>query len=309
LPAFTHIATAHAFQWQEITPIFCDIDPKNYTMDTAEIEKMITPRTTGILGVHLWGHVCNIVELTEIARRHNLKLLFDACHAFACSYHRCMVGSFGDAEVFSFHATKFINTFEGGVVVTNSDELANKIQLMKNFGFVGIDDVGYIGTNGKMSEVSAAMELTSLESMNKFISVNYRNYKQYKRELSQVPGLHLIPFDETEKCNYHYIVLENDEKVTGISRDDLIKVLGSENILARRYFYPSCHNMEPYRSYFPHADLLLPETECLVQKVISLPTGTSIETDDVSRICSLIRFISAHGQEISDKVALEADKT
>ena len=302
LPAFTHIATAHALQWQEITPVFCDIDPKNYTMDTAKIEKMITPRTSGILGVHLWGHVCNIMELTEIAQKHNLKLLFDACHAFACSYHGCMAGSFGDAEVFSFHATKFINTFEGGAVVTNSDELANKIRLMKNFGFVGIDDVGYIGTNGKMSEVSAAMGLTSLESMDKFISVNYRNYKQYKKELSEVPGLHLIPFDETEKCNYHHIVLENDEKVTGISRDDLIKVLRSENILARRYFYPGCHNMEPYRSYFPDAGLLLPETEYLVQKVISLPTGTSIKTDDVSRICSLIRFASVHGQEISDRL-------
>ncbi len=308
LPAFTFVATAHALQWQEITPVFCDISPRDYTIDATKIEKMITPRTTAILPVHLWGHVCNIEDLTEIARRNGLKLLFDASHAFGCSYHGRMAGTFGDAEVFSFHATKFINTFEGGAVVTNNDELADKIRLMKNFGFVGTDDVGYIGTNGKMNEVSAAMGLTSLESIDDFISINHSNYEQYQKELLRVPGLQLIPFDETEKCNYQYIVLENNETLTGIGRDDLVEVLRSENILARRYFYPACHKMEPYRSYFPHAGLLLPETERLMHQVISLPTGTSIGIEDVSRICEIIRFVVANGQAISDKLSGKTEK-
>ncbi|MEI2422502.1 DegT/DnrJ/EryC1/StrS family aminotransferase, partial [Arthrospira platensis SPKY2] len=152
VPSFTFIATAHALQWQEITPVFCDIDPKTHTLDPLAVEKMITPRTSGIIGVHVWGQPCNIEALTEIANQHNLKLVFDASHAFGCSYQGTMIGNFGEAEVFSFHATKFVNTFEGGAVVTNNDELAAKIRLMKNFGFAGFDNVIYIGTNGKMDE-------------------------------------------------------------------------------------------------------------------------------------------------------------
>src|SRR4029077_20815733 len=158
------------------------------------VEKMITPRTTGIVGVHLWGRPCAVEDITDIARAKNLKLLFDASHAFGCSYKGHMIGSFGDAEVFSFHATKFVNAFEGGAVVTNDDELAAKIRLMKNFGFAGYDDVIYVGTNGKMSEVSAAMGLTSLESLDDFIQTNERNYQQYQDELSGIPGLRLLTF-------------------------------------------------------------------------------------------------------------------
>lgn len=298
VPSFTFVATAHALQWQEITPIFCDISPETFTIDPGRIEGMITPRTTAILGVHLWGHACNIVELTEIARRRGLKLMFDASHAFGCSTNGRMVGTFGDAEVFSFHATKFINTFEGGAVVTNSDELADKIRLMKNFGFMGFDNVEYIGVNGKMSEVSAAMGLTSLESMDDFIAVNRRNYKQYKKALANIDGLRLIEFDEREKCNYQYVVVEVDEEATGVTRDDLVNILHNENVLVRRYFYPGCHNMEPYRSYFPHARLLLPNTERVMKKVMSLPTGTSVDPETIDGICELLRFIVGHGREI-----------
>ena len=159
VPSFTFVATAHALQWQEITPVFCDIDPRTHNLDPNRIEEMITPRTTGIIGVHVWGRPCAVDALAEIAQRRHLKLLFDAAHAFGCSYQGQMIGNFGDAEVFSFHATKFFNTFEGGAVVTNDDELAAKMRLMKNFGFHGYDNVIYVGTNGKMSEVSAAMGL------------------------------------------------------------------------------------------------------------------------------------------------------
>jgi dTDP-4-amino-4,6-dideoxygalactose transaminase len=303
VPSFTFIATAHALQWQEITPVFCDIDPQTHNIDPRRIEEMITPRTTGIIGVHVWGQPCDIEVLTEIAQKNHLKLLFDAAHAFGCSYKGQMIGSFGDAEVFSFHATKFFNTFEGGAVATNDDALASKMRLMKNFGFHGYDNVIYVGTNGKMSEVSAAMGLTGLESLDEFIAVNYRNYKQYQRELEGVPGLRLITYDEAEKCNFQYIILELNEQVTRINRDQLVQILQAENVLARRYFYPACHFMEPYRSYFPHAKLMLPETELLVQRVVSLPTGTAVTIEDVRKIGEIIRFAVQNGQEIRNRLS------
>jgi dTDP-4-amino-4,6-dideoxygalactose transaminase len=302
VPSFTFIATPHALQWQEITPVFCDVDPGTHTLNPWRVEAMITPRSSGIIGVHVWGQPCDVEALTEIARKHNLKLMFDASHAFGCSYQGKMIGNFGEAEVFSFHATKFFNTFEGGAIVTNNDELAAKIRLMKNFGFAGYDNVVYIGTNGKMSEVSAAMGLTSLESLKDFISINYANFKQYQHELAGIPGISLLTYGEREKCNYQYIVLEVDESITKITRDQLINILSKENVLARRYFYPGCHQMEPYRSYFPHAGLLLPETDKLVQRVLLLPTGTAVGLCEISQICEIIGLVVAQGEKIRGKL-------
>ena len=290
IPSFTFIATAHALQWQEITPIFCDIDPKTHTINPWRVESMITPRTSGIMGVHVWGQPCNVEMLAEIADKHDLKLMFDASHAFGCSHGGKMIGNFGSAEVFSFHATKFMNTFEGGAIVTNDDELNQKLRLMKNFGFAGMDKVIYLGTNGKMSEVSAAMGLTSLESMEDFIEVNRRNYYCYQEGLAGIPGVSLFPVNQAEKHNYQYIVLEIEEEEAQVSRDMLMKILHAENVIARRYFYPGCHRMEPYRSYFPHAGLLLPETENLGQRVLVLPTGTAIFKDDINKICQIIQY-------------------
>jgi dTDP-4-amino-4,6-dideoxygalactose transaminase len=303
IPSMTFIATAHALQWQEITPVFCDIDPRSYNIDPGCIEALITPRTTGVIGVHLWGRPCDVESLAEIAQRRNLNLLYDAAHAFGCSHNGRMIGGFGDAEIFSFHATKFFNVFEGGAVVTNDDDLAVKIRLMKNFGFSGYDNVIYIGTNGKMSEVSAAMGLTGLENLGEFIATNCRNYKQYEDELEGIPGVQLITYDETDRGNYQYIILEIDDRITGINRDQLIEILHAENVLARRYFYPGCHQMEPYRSYFPHARLMLPNTERLVSRVMSLPTGTAVELEEISKICEIIKFVVAHGQEVSEMLS------
>lgn len=302
VPSFTFIATAHALQWQEITPVFCDVDPKTHNIDSQKIELMITPKTSGIIGTHVWGNPCDIENLNKIAKKHNLKLMFDAAHAFGCSYQGTMIGNFGNAEVFSFHATKFFNTFEGGAVTTNDDELAEKMGLMRNFGFAGFDNVIYLGTNGKMNEVSGAMGLTGLESLNEFIEINYRNYKAYQEGLKDVPNIHLFPYNEKEKCNYQYIVLEINESITKITRDDLVKILHAENIIARRYFYPGCHNMEPYRSYFPHSNLLLPETEKLTQKVIILPTGTSINLDCIEQICKIISLVADNATEIKQRL-------
>lgn len=299
VPSFTFIATAHALEWQQITPVFCDIDPQTHQIDPNQVERLITPRTSGIIGVHLWGRTCDVDALAAVARRHHLKLLFDAAHAFGCSSKGRSIGQFGEAEVFSFHATKFLNTFEGGAVVTNDAALADKIRLMQNFGFRSYDDVVCSGTNGKMSEIAAAMGLTGLESLEEFIGVNYRNYQQYRRELEGVAGVRLLNYDAADESNYQYIVLEIDEAVTRISRDQLAAVLWAENVLARRYFYPGCHRMEPYRSLFPAAGQNLPHTEHLVRRVLILPTGTAVEPEQIRRICGIVRLAVCQGEALS----------
>jgi dTDP-4-amino-4,6-dideoxygalactose transaminase len=307
VPAFTFIATAHALQWQEVTPVFSDIDPKTHTIDPAQVEKMITPRTTGIIGVHTWGHPCDIEALESIACRRNLQLMFDAAHAFGCSYKGKFIGGFGRCEVFSFHATKFFNTFEGGAVLTNDDALAEKIRLMRNFGFSGYDNVIYIGTNGKMTEVCAAMGLTSLESVEQFIETNRRNHAAYRSGLVEIPGLSLMAYDGTERANYQYVVCELDENIAGLTRDDLVAVLFAENVLVRRYFSPGCHRSEPYRSYFPNASLVLQETEKLCRRVIALPTGTGVDEAAVSRICDVIRTAISNASTVQAQLHHSAD--
>lgn len=296
LPSFTFVATAHALQWQEITPVFCDVDPRTHNIDPAKIENLITPRTTGIIGVHVWGRACDTEALSAVAQKHNLKLMFDAAHAFACTHHGQMIGGFGDAEVFSFHATKFFNTFEGGAITTNNDELAQRIRNMRNFGFAGLDTVIDLGINGKMSEISAAMGLTSLESLDEFIAVNQRNYCAYRDGLAGTPGVELVHYDSQERNNYQYIVVEIDEQTSGMSRDLLVKILHAENVRARRYFYPGVHQMEPYSSYFPNAKLVLPETEKLTRKTLQLPTGTSVSPSDIQVVCDIIRFSIGRSQ-------------
>ena len=299
VPSFTFVATAHSLQWQEITPVFCDIDPVTLTIDPAKIERLITPRTSGIIGVHLWGRPCDITELNAIAQRNNLKLLFDASHAFGCTFGGKMIGGFGDAETFSFHATKIINTLEGGAVLTNSDELSDKMRLMKNFGFSGMDQVIYLGINGKMNEISAATGITSLDSFEEFISINQKNYLSYREYLSEIPGIKLLGYDESQKNNYQYVVIDIKENLAGISRDQLLKILHAENIRVRRYFYPGCHRMEPYISYYPNSSLLLPVTERLSKRILCLPTGPSINSEIIRKISMIIRLVVENAAEIN----------
>jgi dTDP-4-amino-4,6-dideoxygalactose transaminase len=299
VPSFTFIATAHALQWQQITPVFCDVDRRTHTLAPECVERLVTPRTTAIIGVHLWGEAHHVEALEEIATRRGLKLMFDAAHAFACSYGAKMIGNFGNAEILSFHATKFLNTFEGGAICTNDDALAEKSRLMRNFGFGGYDKVIYIGTNGKMTEAAAAMGLTGLESIDEFIAVNVANYRTYTRELADIPGVTLRRYDEARSQNYQYIVAEIDEAATGITRDALIELLHAENVVARRYFYPGCHNMEPYRTLYPDAGATLPITAQVAGAVLVLPTGTSVKDDDIRKICEVIRFASRNGADVT----------
>lgn len=298
VPSFTFVATAHALQWQEITPVFCDVDPRTHTLDPKRVEQLITPRTTGIIGVHLWGCGCDVEALSEIATRRGLKLMFDAAHSFGCSYRGRMIGGFGDAEVFSFHATKCLNTLEGGAVTTNNDQLAEKVRLMQNFGFVNYDRTDYVGVNGKMNEVSAAMGLTNLEAMDSFVAANLRNHQRYRELLAGLPGLLVVEYDAADRNTHHYVVVEVDPELTGLSRDEIVRVLHAEGVLARRYFSPGCHRMEPYRSFFPHAGLLLPVTERLADRVLCLPTGTAVSLEDITLICNLIRLALENAPEL-----------
>lgn len=302
IPSFTFVACAHAFQWQEIKPVFCDIDPNTHNIDPLEIEKHITPNTTAIMGVHLWGRSCNIEVLEQISKKHNLKLMFDASHAFACSYKGKMIGNFGIGEVFSFHATKFFNTLEGGAIVTNDDELASKIRLMKNFGFQGYDNVTYIGTNGKMNEISASMGLTSFNSIDSFIAKNKENYYLYKNEFDKIDGIKLIDYNDSERNNYQYIACEIEEQKFGMSRTELIDILIKENILARKYFFPGIHKMEPYRSLYPYSSMFLQETEKLANKIISFPTGTAMDNNSIMLVTNLVSFIHQNAGEIKNKL-------
>lgn len=305
LPSFTFIATAHALAWLGLTPVFCDVAEGSHNIGPAEIEKLITSRTTGILSVNIWGKPCDIDQIVGLGQEHNLKVLFDSAHAFACSYNERMIGNFGDCEVFSFHATKFLNTFEGGAITTNDDEIAERSRLLRNFGFGGYDQVDALGINAKMSEISAAMGLSSLECMGEFIHVNRRNYEEVCRLLEGVEGLQIEAYDDRNKNNFQYIVLEIDQEITDLDRDILMKILHAENVLVRRYFYPGCHKMEPYNSMTAYQDVQLPRTENLVQQTLLLPTGTNVSLDAIREITSLIKYVLENSAVIRERMVNE----
>lgn len=289
LPSYTFVACAHALQWRNITPVFCDIQRHDHLLDPSKVEALITPRTSAILGVHLWGKGCNVSALSEIAERRKIQLFFDASHAFGCSLNQTMIGGFGRAEVFSFHATKFINSFEGGAITTNDNELAGRLRAIRNFGFTGYDRVDYLGTNGKMSEVSAAMGLTNLEHIEQIIEKNKLNYLLYRELLADTEGLSLIDYPSAEKMNFQYIVLEISPLPGKATRDQIVDHLHSNNVIARKYFWPGVHKMEPYKSLYPSIDSRLPETNYVSEKVIVLPTGQSTTELDIRFICDKIK--------------------
>jgi dTDP-4-amino-4,6-dideoxygalactose transaminase len=288
LPAFTFVATAHALLWQGLTPIFCDIDERTHNLDPAHAETLITARTSGLVGVHVWGRPAYSDELAELAAAHGLRLLFDAAHALGCSGEGRPIGGRGDAEILSFHATKVVNAFEGGAVLTNDGELAARMRRMRNFGFADYDDVRGVGVNGKLPEICAAMGLTTLDRLEEFVEVNRQNYEHYRAELDGLPGISVLAYDDSERHNYQYVVLELDPDRSPLARDDLVRVLHAENVLARRYFHPGCHRMEPYRSFDP--GLSLPKTEAVAGRVVSLPTGGALAESDVAAVAGLVRL-------------------
>ena len=291
VPSFTFAATAHALARNSITPVFCDIDPSTFCIDPGAAKQLIGARTSAILGVHCWGQPCDIDGLEQLTREHHLKLLFDAAPALGCTFRGRPIGTFGSGEVFSFHATKFVHAFEGGAVTTDDGELASKLRLMRNFG-LGKDDEGLLlGTNAKMTEISAAMGLTMLEAFERVSAANYANYLAYTECLTHIPGVSLLTWGAEERLNYQYVVALVDAGEAKLHRDTLQRILAAENIHTRRYFYPGCHRLEPYRTLDPTAGSRLPHTERLADEVIVFPTGTSVGRKQIEGIADVIRFV------------------
>ena len=287
LPSFTFIASVHVLQWEGITPVFCDIDPATHNIDPAKVESFITEKTTAIMGVHIWGRTCPHDELLAIARKHGLKLFYDAAHAFGTTYKKQHAASLEEISVLSFHATKCFNTFEGGAIVTNNDELAHRARLMCNYSFEGEDNVTGLGINAKMSEIHAAMGLCNLENITEVLAHNKKVYMYYKEKLSEIKGISLIDYPSGEKHNYHYIIAEIDEDAFGHSRDALHGRLKVNGVFARKYFYPGCHKSEPYRSLY--SDVCLPHTDVLCNRVLALPGGSGIDgLEQVDAVVSLL---------------------
>lgn len=307
LPSFTFVATAHALKWQGLQPVFCDVAEDSFNIDPARIEALITPATSAIIGVHLWGESCDISGVLEVAKKHNLAVVFDAAHAFGCSYKGRPIGGFGDAEILSFHGTKFVNAFEGGCLLTNNDDLAKQARLMRNFGFSGNDNVVALGTNAKMNEISAAMGLTSLESADDFIAHNRALYDVF-RKLNAIRGIDVFEYSETEQRNYQYVVTSVHPEFE-LTRDQVVRVLEGEGVLARRYFYPGCHRMQPYVAELDNSiSERLQNTESICEKVMLLPTGTQLETAGAQKIVDAIQFVQDNVHEVRERLtALEAD--
>ena len=296
MPSFTFVATAHALAWEGGNPRFCDADPETHLLNPIDMESRIDSDTSMLVGVHTWGQPCHVDALEALAKKKNLPLVFDAAHAFSNVSGSKKIGGFGDAEVFSFHATKFLNTFEGGVITTNHDALADELRSMRNFGFSGYDQVSALGTNGKLSEISAAMGLCMLEEIDSLLEVNRRNYSTYYDAFHSSDDFSLLEIHAPEAQNCQYIVGSVAAELPVFARDLLIEVLWKENILARKYFHPGVHRAAPYAAQ--PLNLSLPGTEDLCRRVVVLPTGTAIEPDDIEKITDCVRMVLENADEI-----------
>ncbi|HEX6066933.1 MAG TPA: aminotransferase class I/II-fold pyridoxal phosphate-dependent enzyme, partial [Longimicrobiales bacterium] len=296
VPAFTFIATPHAFSWLGLQPVFCDVNRSTHMIDVRSAERMITERTSAIAAVHLWGGAADVEALDDLATRHNLALVYDSAHALGASAHGKRVGGFGDAEVFSFHATKFFNTFEGGAVTTNNDGLAERLRLLRNFGFAGYDNVIAHGTNAKLSEAHAAMGLTMIEHVEALSDRNGITWRRYAEALPH-PGVKLLRPIETNSSNYQYVVCEVTDDAP-LTRDQLLNVLWQENVRARRYFFPGCHRTEPYAG----ANQTLPVTEEIAARVLVLPAGALITADEIAKVVHLIERAFENAARLRDRL-------
>jgi len=289
LPSFTFIATAHACLWEGLEPVFVDVDRTTHTIDPTAVEAGLSDRTAAIVGVHVWGRMCKVRELDTIARDRGIPLIFDAAHAVGCSYEGLPMGRHGTASVVSFHATKFVQSLEGGAILTPDRDLADRLRLLRNFGFQGYDNVVALGTNAKMNEFCAAMGLGSLEGLDALVGTNIANRSACRESLAGLPGLRLYEYDEQERNNFQYLIVEVDPRACPLSRDELVQVLHAENVIARRYFTPGCHRSGPYRDMPRRKSERLPVTEQLCDTLLALPTGAGVTTTDIEAIGTIIR--------------------
>jgi len=293
---FTFVATTHALFWNKIRPVFVDIEPEFYTLDPEKVEAAITPWTTAILAVHVFGHPCRVNVLADIARRHNLKLIFDAAHAFGVRIGNKSIALFGDMSMFSFHSTKLFHSIEGGMLTFQDSGIKSTFDYLKNFGFKNEVEVVMPGTNAKMNEMQALMGSIVLEHINKIIEKRKQITAIYRERLEGVSGIYLRPeLPKDVHYNYAYIPVEVDEKEFGMSRDQVYEKLKEYNIYSRRYFYPLICDFACYQSV-AIKDLLTVARK-VSERILTLPIYYDLALDDVQKVCDIIVTIRSKGRE------------
>ena len=289
---FTFAATPHVLSWNNITPIFCDVDAETMNIDAEKIESMITPRTTAILAVHVFGTPCDVEKIQEVADRYGLRVIYDAAHAFGVEIGGQGIGNFGDISMLSFHATKLYHTVEGGALTHNDTHLKPRIDLLKNFGIKNEDEVVMPGINGKLDEVRAAVGRIMLNYVKEEQAKRHALHKIYDEELGNVEGIKLMPkCAENVKKNYQYYVIRIDDNIFGKSRDEVYNELKKFNVYARKYFHPLCSEFTCYRQLNSSSVEHLPVANVIVKQVLSLPMYGELSADDVRKICEIIRSI------------------
>ena len=283
---FTFASTTHAIVRNGLTPVFCDINPIDYTMDVTKIEALITDKTTAIVPVHVYGHVCNVEEIERIAKKYGLKVIYDAAHVFGVRYKGKGIGDFGDASMFSFHATKVYHTIEGGAICYHNEELGRELYKLRDFGIKDAETIDGIGSNAKMNEFVAAMGLCTLRHVNDEIAKRKRVVECYREHLSDVVGIQLPPIQKDVLSNYAYFPIIIDEKTFGATRNEVFAELAKNNIHARKYFYPLTSAFDAYHGRFDENKT--PTALHISKRVLTIPLYADLSLEDVERISDTI---------------------
>lgn len=282
---FTFISTTHAIVRNGLKPVFCDINEIDYTIDVNQIESLITENTSAIIPIHVYGNVCNVEEIEKVAKKYNLKVIYDAAHAFGVKYKGLGVSNFGDISMFSFHATKVFNTIEGGALAYKDGTLKNVIEAYKNFGITGQESVEYIGTNSKMNEFQAAMGICNLRHIDEEIAKRKKVFNRYIENLKNMDGIKLNFPAKGVESNYAYFpILFDGYKKT---RDDVFQELLSYDIYARKYFYPLTSEFECYKGQFDVN--ATPVAKYVSERILTLPLYANLALEDVDKICEIIK--------------------
>lgn len=287
---FTFASTTHAIVRNGLTPVFCDIDPNTFTIDTTKIESLITDKTSAIIPVHVYGNICNIEEIQHIAEKHNLKVIYDAAHAFGVQYKGVGIGNFGDASMFSFHATKVFNTIEGGAVCFHDEKYGLELYRLKNFGIRGLEVVDAVGANAKMNEFCAAMGICNLRHIDEEIAKRKAVVERYRKNLEHIDGIQLSPIQQDVQPNYAYFPVVFDENKFPLSRDEVFELLRENGIGARKYFYPITNSFDCYKNIYNANDT--PIALDISKKVLTLPLFADLSLNTVDKICNLFLNIS-----------------
>jgi dTDP-4-amino-4,6-dideoxygalactose transaminase len=286
---FTFASTTHAIVRNGLTPVFCDINLDDYTIDCDKIEELINEKTTAILGVHVYGNICNVKKIDEIAKKHNLKVIYDAAHAFGIKVNGISVGNFGHASMFSFHATKVFNTIEGGAVCYNDKKLGEKLYNLKNFGIQSEEIVEAVGANAKMNEFQAAMGICNLRHVNEEILKRKKVVERYRHNLLNVHGLKIMEPQEGIESNFSYFPIIINEEIFGYNRNDIYEKLKENNIFSRKYFYPLTLDFDCYREEFQ--SVMVPNARYISERVLTLPLYADLDISIVDHICNIIKDI------------------